>query len=95
MKTDRQVIKLRQLLGRGMPLYRAAWKVDMDAKTARKYRQADHLPSESLTPRSWQTREDPVPGRLARTRGSAGAPSRAPSQDSLRGSPAAVPGPVS
>jgi hypothetical protein len=59
MKTDRQVIKLRQLLGRGMPLYRAAWKVDMDAKTARKYRQPDHLPSESLTPRSWQTREDP------------------------------------
>jgi hypothetical protein len=59
MKTDRQIIKLRQLLGRGMPLYRAAWKVDMDAKTARKYRQADCLPSESLTPRSWQTREDP------------------------------------
>jgi hypothetical protein len=59
MKTDRQVIKLRQLLGRGMPLYRAASKMDMDAKTARKYRQADRLPSESLTPRSWQTREDP------------------------------------
>jgi hypothetical protein len=59
MKTDRQVIKLRQLLGRGMPLYRAAWKVDMDAKTARKYRQSDHLPSESLSTRSWQTREDP------------------------------------
>jgi hypothetical protein len=59
MKTDRQVIKLRQLLGRGMPLYRAAWKMDMDVKTARKYRQADRLPSESPTPRSWQTREDP------------------------------------
>ena len=59
MKTDRQVIKLRQLLGRGMPLYRAAWKVDMDVKTARKYRQSDRLPSESLTPRSWQTRKDP------------------------------------
>jgi len=59
MKTDRQVIKLRQLLGRGMPLNRAAWKVDMDAKTAQKYRQSDHLPSESLTPRPWQTREDP------------------------------------
>ena len=44
MKTDRQVLKLRQLLGRGMPLYRAALKVDMDAKTARKYRQADRLP---------------------------------------------------
>ena len=59
MKTDRQVLKLRQLLGRGMPLYRAASKMDMDAKTARKYRQADRLPSETLTPRSWQTREDP------------------------------------
>ena len=59
MKTDRQVLKLRQLLGRGMPLYRAASKMDMDAKTARKYRQADRLPSESLTPRAWQTREDP------------------------------------
>ena len=59
MKTNRQVIKLRQLLGRGMPLYRAAWKVDMDAKTARKYRQSDRLPSESEAPRSWQTREDP------------------------------------
>jgi hypothetical protein len=59
MKTDRQVLKLRQLLSQGMPLYRAAWKVDMDAKTARTYRQADRLPSQSFTPRSWQTREDP------------------------------------
>jgi hypothetical protein len=59
MKTERQVIKLRQLLVRGMPLYRAAWKVDRDAKTARKYRRADRLHSRSLTPRSWQTRDDP------------------------------------
>jgi hypothetical protein len=42
-----------------MPLYRAAWKVDMDAKTARKYRETDRLPSESPTPRSWPTRQDP------------------------------------
>jgi hypothetical protein len=31
----------------------------MDTKSARKYRQADRLPSESITPRTWRTREDP------------------------------------
>src|SRR5947208_5217818 len=31
----------------------------MDTKSARKYRQADRLPSESFTPRTWRTREDP------------------------------------
>ena len=59
MIKDAQVRKLRQLLGEGYPLYRAALKVGMDAKTARKYRHADRLPSESLTPRTWRTREDP------------------------------------
>src|SRR5271166_2782374 len=59
MITDAQVRRLRQFLGEGHPLYRAALKVGMDAKSARKYRQADRLPSESFTPRTWQTREDP------------------------------------
>ena len=59
MIKDAQVRKLRQLLGEGYPLYRAALKVGMNAKTARKYRHADRLPSESLTPRTWRTREDP------------------------------------
>ena len=59
MTKDIQVIKLRQLLGEGMPLYRAAWKVGMDAKTAQKYRDSDRLPSESWTPKTWRTREDP------------------------------------
>jgi hypothetical protein len=59
MITDAQVRKLRQLLGEGHPLYRAALKVGMDTKSARKYRQADRLPSESITPRTWRTREDP------------------------------------
>ena len=59
MITDAQVRKLRQLLGEGHPLYRAALKVGMDTKSARKYRQADRLPSESVTPRTWRTREDP------------------------------------
>ena len=35
---DSQVRKLRQLLGEGNPLYRAALRVGMDAKSARKYR---------------------------------------------------------
>ena len=59
MIKDAQVRKLRQLLGEEHPLYRAALKVGMDAKSARKYRHADRLPSESLTPRTWRTREDP------------------------------------
>ena len=59
MIKDAQVRKLRQLLGEGNPLYRAALRVGMDAKSARKYRHADRLPSESLTPRTWRTREDP------------------------------------
>ena len=62
MTKDIQVLKLRQLLGEGMPLYRAAWKVGMDAKTAQKYRDSDRLPSESWTPKTWRTREGPVPG---------------------------------
>ena len=59
MIKDAQVRKLRQLLGEGHPLCRAALRVGMDAKSARKYRHADRLPSESLTPRTWRTREDP------------------------------------
>ena len=59
MIKDAQDRKLRQLLGEGHPLYRAALKAGMDAKSARKYRHADRLPSESLTPRTWRTREDP------------------------------------
>jgi hypothetical protein len=59
MVTDAQVRRLRQFLGKNYPLYLAALKVGMDAKTARKYRHADRLPSESFTPRTWRTREDP------------------------------------
>ena len=59
MIKDAQVLRLRQFLGEGHPLYLAALKVGMDAKTARKYRHADRLPSESFTPRTWRTREDP------------------------------------
>jgi hypothetical protein len=59
MIKDAQVRRLRQLLGEGLPLYLAALKVGMDAKTARKYRHAQSLPSESFTPKTWRTREDP------------------------------------
>ncbi len=59
MIKDAQVRRLRQLLGEGHPLYLAALKVGMDAKTARKYRHAERLPSESFTPKTWRTREDP------------------------------------
>jgi hypothetical protein len=59
MIKDVQVVKLRQLLGEGQPLYLAALKAGMDTKTAQKYRYAQRLPSESFTPRTWRTREDP------------------------------------
>ena len=59
MIKDAQVRKLRQLLGERHPRYCAVLRVGMDAKSARKYRHADRLPNESLTPRTWRTREDP------------------------------------
>ena len=61
MITDAQARRLRQFLGEGHPLYRAALKVGMDAKSARKYRHADRLPNESFTPRTWRTRAGPAP----------------------------------
>jgi hypothetical protein len=59
MINDAQVLRLRQFLGEKHPLYLAALKVGMDTKTARKYRHAERLPSESFAPRTWRTREDP------------------------------------
>ena len=38
---------------------RAAMRADMDRKSARKYIQAEKLPSEMVAPRDWLTREDP------------------------------------
>jgi hypothetical protein len=58
--TDRQVRCLRTLLKSGKPLKVAAMRVDMDRKTARKYRDLARLPSEMEEwPRAWRTREDP------------------------------------
>src|SRR5271156_3154611 len=58
--TDRQVKCLHALLKSGKPLLVAALRVDMDRKTAQKYRDQAKLPSELDTwPRTWRTREDP------------------------------------
>ena len=58
--TDRQVRRLHALLQSRKPLSVAAMRVDMDRKTARKYRDEAKLPSELETwPRTWRTREDP------------------------------------
>ena len=56
MIKDAQVRKLRQFLGEGHPLYRAALKVSMDAKSARRKRHAGRMPSESLALKTWRTR---------------------------------------
>jgi hypothetical protein len=61
--TDRQVKCLLALLKSGKPLFVAALRVNMDRKTARKYRDQAKLPSELETwPRAWRTREDPFAG---------------------------------
>lgn len=58
--TDRQVRRLQTFLKAGKPLMVAAMRVDVDRKTARKYRDLAKLPSELETwPRTWRTREDP------------------------------------
>ena len=58
--TDRQVRNLRKLLKMGKSLKDAAMRVDMDEKTARKYRDVAKLPSEiDVWPRPWRTRQDP------------------------------------
>ena len=58
--TDRQIRCLRALLVSGKPLKVVAMRVDMDRKTARKYRDLARLPSElEVWPRAWRTREDP------------------------------------
>ena len=60
MVTDRQVRRLHAMLQSRKPLSVAAMRLDMDRKTARKYRNQAKLPSELETwLRTWRTREDP------------------------------------
>jgi hypothetical protein len=72
MTKDVQIIRLCQLLGEGKLLF-TALKVGMDAKTARKYRHAPRLPSESFTPGTWRSEFRIVQGTpcLSPTRGRA------------------------
>src|SRR5271165_1886822 len=57
--TDRQVRRLFSLIKVEGNLERAASKVGMDAKTARKYRRLGRLPSELESGERWRTRPDP------------------------------------
>jgi hypothetical protein len=59
MVTDQQVRKLMSLIKKEKSLAAAAAKSGMDEKTARKYRRLGRLPSETRTPHTWRTREDP------------------------------------
>ena len=58
--TDAQVKELRRQLNQGASLRKAAMKTDMDAKSARKYRDLEQLPSEARKPHTWRTRQDPL-----------------------------------
>src|SRR5712692_5112468 len=59
MVTDLQVRTLMKHLSSSMPLTKAALKVGIDVKTARKYRDAGRLPRQARAPHAWRTREDP------------------------------------
>ncbi len=48
-----------KLLSSGMPLAKAALSVGIDAKTARKYRDAGPPPGPDRAPHTWRTRPDP------------------------------------
>jgi len=57
--SDAQVRKLMEEMSKRGEIGRAAMLADMDRKTARKYVQAQKLPSELVVARTWRTREDP------------------------------------
>ena len=59
MVTDQQVRRLMLLIQKEKSLAAAAAKAGMDEKTARKYRRAGKLPSQTRQPHTWRTREDP------------------------------------
>jgi hypothetical protein len=59
MVTDAQVRILMKLIQTEQTLSVAAAKAGMDEKTARKWREAGHLPSQAKTEHSWRTRPDP------------------------------------
>lgn len=59
MITDGQVRRLKKMLSKGEKLYTSALKMEMDEKTARKYRNTGKLPSELEKEHTWRTRIDP------------------------------------
>lgn len=59
MVTDKQVRRLISLLNAGYTQEVAALKSDMNVKTARKYQNAQKLPSDMVVNHGWRTREDP------------------------------------
>ena len=58
MVTDAQVRRLMKLIQTEETLAIAASKAGMDEKTARKYRDAEQLPSQMKTEHTWRTRPD-------------------------------------
>ena len=58
MITDAQVRRLMKLIQTEETLAIAASKAGMDEKTARKYRDAEQLPSQMKTEHTWRTRPD-------------------------------------
>jgi hypothetical protein len=59
MVTDKQVQKLFRLIADGKSLAQAAWRTNMDEKTARKYQRLGKRPSEAALPRTWRTKPNP------------------------------------
>lgn len=59
MITDGQVRRLKKMLSKGEKLYTSALKMEMDEKTARKYRDTGKLPTELEKEHTWRTRIDP------------------------------------
>jgi hypothetical protein len=64
--TDAQVKEVRLNLNQGGSLRLAAMKAGMDRKTARKYRDLGHLPSETSTAPRGRRRPDPLVNVWAR-----------------------------
>ncbi len=62
MVSNRQVRRLRRLMGKGYTLSHSATKADMDEKTARKYLSSEESPSDRSVPHTWRTRENPFDG---------------------------------
>ena len=57
--SDAQVRKLMEEMTKHGEIGRAARKADMDRRTALKYIESSKLPSETVAPRTWRTRENP------------------------------------